>query len=178
MTLQSNEHTHKDKIAEVTKTYNTYMIEAAKALSYKQHSVRFIFHCPYAVYMYKIMILLNTFSSEISWPISTKFHVDPTVERGLKVCSNGHAPLILMPIYGKMMIIKTKNCSNDDPFFSCNDRIGKWCITSAYLQWLFHSGEKAMARGPLVLIFLAKKAMTFYANCLLFSKNKKTYQFN
>ena len=82
--------------------------------------------------MYKIMILLNTFSSEISWPISTKFHVDPTVETGLKVCSNGHAPLTVMPIYGKMMIMikntfffKTKNCSNDDPFISCNDRTGK-----------------------------------------------------
>ena len=26
----------------------------------------------------------------------------------------------------------------------------KCCITNAYLQWLFHSGEQAMARGPLV----------------------------
>ena len=82
--------------------------------------------------MYKVMILLNTFSSEIGWPISTKFHVDPTIETGLKVCSNGHASLTVMPIYGKMMVIikttfffKTKNCSNDDPFISCNDRIGK-----------------------------------------------------
>ena len=37
--------------------------------------------------MYKI-ILLNTFFSEINWPISTKFHVDPTVEMGLRVCSH------------------------------------------------------------------------------------------
>ena len=58
--------------------------------------------------MYKIMILLNTFSSEIRWPISTTFHVDPTVETGLRVCSNGHAPLTVMPIYGKIMIIKKK----------------------------------------------------------------------
>ena len=60
---------------------------------------------------------------------------DPTVETGLRVCSNGHAPLTAMPIYGKIMIItkkkntffffKTKNCSNNDPFVSCNDRIGK-----------------------------------------------------
>ena len=64
------------------------MIEVAKALSYNQHFILpfYIFPCPYAVYMYKIMILLNTFSSEISWPISTKFHVDPTVEMGLRVC--------------------------------------------------------------------------------------------
>ena len=27
----------------------------------------------------------------------------------------------------------------------------KCCITSAYLQWLCHSGERPMARGPLVL---------------------------
>ena len=26
----------------------------------------------------------------------------------------------------------------------------KCCITSAYLQWLCHSGEQAVARGPLV----------------------------
>ena len=84
----------------------------------------------------KIMILLNTFSSEISWPISTKLHVDPSVETGLRVCSNGHAPLTVMPIYGKIMIKKkqkkntffffeTKTYSNGDLFFSCNDRIGK-----------------------------------------------------
>ena len=99
--------------------------------------------------MYRIMILLNTFSSEIIWPISTKFHVDPTVETGLKVCSNGHAQLIIMPIYGKIMIIiiiiiktffffKTKTCSNDGPFISCNDRIGKMlhniCISAVAIS--------------------------------------------
>ena len=26
----------------------------------------------------------------------------------------------------------------------------KCCITSAYLQWLCHSGERPVARGPLV----------------------------
>ena len=26
----------------------------------------------------------------------------------------------------------------------------KCCITSAYLQWLFHSGERDVAHGPLV----------------------------
>ena len=52
------------------------------------------------------MILLNAFSSEITLPISTKFHVDPTVETGLRVCSNGQAPLTAMPTNGKIMIIK------------------------------------------------------------------------
>ena len=27
----------------------------------------------------------------------------------------------------------------------------KCCITSAYLQWLCHSGERPVARGPLVI---------------------------
>ena len=29
--------------------------------------------------------------------------------------------------------------------------IEKCCITSAYLQWLCHSGEQPVAHGPLVL---------------------------
>ena len=69
------------------------------------------------------------------------------VEMGLRVCSNGDPPLTVMPIYGKIMInkknkqkkpffLKTKNCSNDNPFINCNDR-----LKNAYLQWLFHSGE-------------------------------------
>ena len=32
--------------------------------------------------------------------------------------------------------------------------LGKCCITSAYLQWLCHSGERPVAHGPLVF-FLA-----------------------
>ena len=34
------------------------------------------------------------------------FDVAPTGETGLRVCSNGHAPLTVMPIYGKMRMIK------------------------------------------------------------------------
>ena len=49
------------------------------------------------VYMYKIMILLNTFSVKISWPVSTKFHVDRSVETGLRVWSKGHTLLTVMP---------------------------------------------------------------------------------
>ena len=29
----------------------------------------------------------------------------------------------------------------------------KCCITSAYLQWLCHSGERPVAHGPLVFFF-------------------------
>ena len=30
----------------------------------------------------------------------------------------------------------------------------KCCITSAYLQWLCHSGEQPVARGPLVFFLV------------------------
>ena len=33
----------------------------------------------------------------------------------------------------------------------------KCCITSAYLQWLYHSGERAVARGPLVSSLLNRE---------------------
>ena len=32
--------------------------------------------------------------------------------------------------------------------------LGKCCIKFAYLQWLCHSGERAVARGPLILVLL------------------------
>ena len=56
-----------------------------------------------------------------------------------------------------IFFFKTKNCSNDDLFISCDNRIGKYCITSAYLQWLCHSGERAVAHGPLVKEYGASK---------------------
>ena len=80
------------------------MIEVAKGQS-KVYSARVIFPCLCAVYMYRIRILLNNFSSETTCPVSTKFHAEPTVETGLRVCSNGQAPLTVMPIYGKQIII-------------------------------------------------------------------------
>ena len=32
----------------------------------------------------------------------------------------------------------------------------KCCITSAYLQWLCHSGERPVAHGPLVFFYAPK----------------------
>ena len=58
-----------------------------------------------------------------------------------------------------IFFFKTKNCSND---ISLVAMIGleKCCITSACLQWLCHSGERTVARGPLVFLsfffFLSK----------------------
>ena len=47
----------------------------------------------------------------------------------------------------------------------------KCCITSAYLQWLCHSGEQPVARGPLVLKFVFKKKTNKQEN----NKQKNTY---
>ena len=57
----------------------------------------------------------------------------------------------------------------------------KCCITSAYLQWLCHSGERPVARGPLVYFFFQKTVLTFHAmetvcmkcQILISGKNKK-----
>ena len=68
-----------------------------------------------------------------------------------------------MPIYGKIMIIKKNKQKKQS--FSSKPRIAqmmilslvamtgleKCCIASAYLQWLIHSGEQAVAHGPLVI---------------------------
>ena len=89
-----------------------------------------IFPCHWAVYIYKIMILQK--------PFATQFHIDPTVEIWLRVCSNDHAPLTVMPY---IVFFKIKNCLNDDLFISCNDRIGKMlhniCISAVAmsLRW-------------------------------------------
>ena len=37
----------------------------------------------------------------------------------------------------------------------------KCCITSAYLQWLCHSGERPVARGPLVFLLLLCLKLTY-----------------
>ena len=81
--------------------------------------------------MHKIMILLNNFSSETTWPIFTKFHVDPMVEMGLSLFKWSRSIDCLVRIWLKnnnkntFFFFKTKNFSNDDPFISCDDRIGK-----------------------------------------------------
>ena len=67
-----------------------------------------------------------------------------------RVCSNDHAQLIGMPY---IFFFKIKNCLNDDLFINSMTGLEKCCITSAYLQWLCHSGERPVARGPLVFFF-------------------------
>ena len=61
--------------------------------------------------------------------------------------SNDHAPLTVRPIYSSSKL-RTAQLM----IFSLVAMIGleKCCITSACLQWLCHSGERIVARGPLV----------------------------
>ena len=66
----------------------------------------------------------------------------------LIVYSNDHAPLTVRPIYSSSKLRTAQMM-----IFSLVAMIGleKCCITSACLQWLCHSGEQTVARGPLVL---------------------------
>ena len=43
----------------------------------------------------------------------------------------------------------------------------KCCITSAYLQWLCHSGERPVAHGPLVFIERAFDDIEAYVSIFL-----------
>ena len=64
--------------------------------------------------------------------------------------SNDHAPLTVGPIYSSSKLRTAQMM-----IFSLVAIIGleKCCITSACLQWLCHSGERTVARGPLVFFF-------------------------
>ena len=99
--------------------------------------------------MYKIMIRNQL----------TNFH-NPTVETGLRVCSWSHSTdshthndkIMIIKKY-IFFFFKTKNCA--EMILSLVAMIGleKCCITSAYLHWLFHSGERGVACGPLVFSY-------------------------
>ena len=46
----------------------------------------------------------NIFSSETTGPIEAKFHMEPPLDGGMKVCSNGPghmSKMAAMPTYGK-----------------------------------------------------------------------------
>ena len=51
--------------------------------------------------------------------------------------------------------------------------LAKCCITSACLQWLCHSGERIVARGPLVLFCHAKPTIHMKCQDLFSLKNEK-----
>ena len=82
--------------------------------------------------------------------------IDPSVEMWLIVYSNDHAPLTVRPIYSSSKLRTAQMM-----IFSLVAMIGleKCCITSACLQWLCHSGERIVARGPLV--YFSEKSVSF-----------------
>ena len=94
----------------------------------------------------------------------------------LIVYSNDHAPLTVRLIYSSSKLRTVQMM-----IFSLVAMIGlaKCCITSACLQWLCHSGERIVARGPLVfqlrvskdiaeqqLVAPMRKAATYLAQSL------------
>ena len=72
----------------------------------------------------------------------------------LIVYSNDHAPLTVRLIYSSSKLRTVQMM-----IFSLVAMIGlaKCCITSACLQWLCHSGERIVARGPLVFYYFSEK---------------------
>ena len=68
----------------------------------------------------------------------------------LIVYSNNHAPLTVRPIYSSS---KQRTAQIVIFLLVAMIELEKCCITSACLQWLCHSGERIVARGPLVFFF-------------------------
>ena len=78
----------------------------------------------------------------------------------LIVYSNDHAPLTVRLIYSSSKLRTVQMM-----IFSLVAMIGlaKCCITSACLQWLCHSGERIVARGPLVSVYYINYNVIKYA---------------
>ena len=66
------------------------------------------------VYVVCMSTFSNIFFSETTGPIEVKFHVEPPLDGGTKVCSNGPGHMTnmaAMPIYGKNL----KRSSSPEP---------------------------------------------------------------
>ena len=95
-----------------------------------------IFPCHCAVYMYKIMILQKNHLANF-YQISHWSYCWNVIDRLFKwSCS--------IDCRAHIFFFKTKNCSNDDIFISCDDRIGKMlhniCMSAVAmsLRWASH----------------------------------------
>ena len=88
----------------------------------------------------------------------------------LIVYSNDHAPLTVRLIYSSSKLRTVQMM-----IFSLVAMIGlaKCCITSACLQWLCHSGERIVARGPLVSAFLENDHVFFYSHSVLSTDSRR-----
>ena len=101
-----------------------------------------IFSCHCAVYMYKIMILQKPLSQfPPNFTLILTVVIDSLFLKVIMLHWLSGPYILLQNLRTAQMII-----------FSLVAMIGleKCCITSAYLQWLCHSDEQAVARGPLV----------------------------
>ena len=96
------------------------------------------------VYMYKIMILLNN-SSETTYKPISKFHIDPTLEMWLRVCSNHHAPLTVLPIYSSSKLRTAEMMIHS---LVAMIELEKCYMTSTYLQGAV--SLRGASRGPWV----------------------------
>ena len=86
----------------------------------------------------------------------------------LIVYSNDHAPLTVRLIYSSSKLRTVQMM-----IFSLVAMIGlaKCCITSACLQWLCHSGERIVARGPLVRDYWRKLTQIYHQIPLLYKSS-------
>ena len=89
----------------------------------------------------------------------------------LIVYSNDHAPLTVRLIYSSSKLRTVQMM-----IFSLVAMIGlaKCCITSACLQWLCHSGERIVARGPLVILLVVCSVLQWS----IIGLDKSVYQVN
>ena len=146
------------------------MIEVAKALSNNQnfYSAKVIFPCPCAVYMYKILILLNNFSLKPLGQFSPNFISILLLKQDWEFVQ-----IVMFHwlscLYMAMMIIKNILHLQTQEVLKmmilslvAMSGLEKCCITFAYLQWLFNSGERAVASGPLVTFFFLFYIFFFY----------------
>ena len=75
--------------------------------------------------MHKITKSYNVFS-ETARPIFTRFHMGPSVEGVLLVCSNGSDPLNKMLIMAYMVKITLKNLLQNQESFETESGIQPW----------------------------------------------------
>ena len=74
---------------------------------------------------------LNDFSSETPGPIFFKLHVEPSVKYGLKICTNGHSPLIkmaAMPIYSKNLLLQNQESFQAESWYVASLTQGLPCL--------------------------------------------------
>ena len=130
-----------------------------------------IFPCHCAVYMYKIMILQK--------PLS-QFPPNFVLIYCWNVIDSLFKWLCSIDCQAHIFFFKTKNCSNDDLFISCDDRIGKMlhniCISAVVMSLRWAS------RGPWASCLLCQSQKWQMTFCfffvfffLFFRKNKSCH---